>query len=126
MEAAAPELSSPGRLAAPAWTEAIVRSFSFWRMRIGFTVVVLIILIAVIGPFVAPHAPGDIIARPYQHPSAGLPLGADYLGEDVLSRVSGAGAPWCGCRLRRRRSRSSAAEPSAWPRATAARGSTTP
>jgi peptide/nickel transport system permease protein len=87
VEAAAPELLSPGRLAAPAWTEAIVRSFSFWRMRIGFTIVVLIILIAIIGPFVAPHGPGDIIARPYQHPSAGLPLGADYLGEDVLSRV---------------------------------------
>jgi peptide/nickel transport system permease protein len=45
------------------------------------------VLVALLGPLVAPHAPNDLVGAPYQAPSGKAPLGTDYLGEDVLSRV---------------------------------------
>jgi peptide/nickel transport system permease protein len=52
---------------------------------------VAIILIAFIGPYLAPHGPGDIVGAPYQLPGGGALLGTDYLGEDVWSRVLAGG-----------------------------------
>jgi peptide/nickel transport system permease protein len=56
------------------------------RTRIGITTVALVVLIAIIGPWIAPHPPNAFVALPYSHPSHAAPLGADYLGRDVLSR----------------------------------------
>jgi peptide/nickel transport system permease protein len=46
-----------------------------------------VVALALIGPFLAPHAPTDFVGVPYAGPSKGAPLGADYLGFDVLSQV---------------------------------------
>lgn len=45
-------------------------------------------VIAVIGPWIAPHPPGEIVDYDFFGPlSAQFPLGTDYLGRDMLSRV---------------------------------------
>ncbi|OPX10172.1 ABC transporter permease [Mycobacterium sp. AT1] len=57
------------------------------RLVVGGVGTLLILLIALVGPFLAPHAASDIVGAPYQAPGPGYPLGTDYLGGDVLSRV---------------------------------------
>ncbi|WP_378949152.1 ABC transporter permease [Paracoccus sp. R86501] len=45
-------------------------------------------VVAVIGPWIAPHPPGQIVDYDFFGPlSAEYPLGTDYLGRDMLSRV---------------------------------------
>lgn len=56
------------------------------RTKIGLVLVGLLVAVALIGPFFAPHSPTEFVAIPYAHASSGLPLGADNLGRDVLSR----------------------------------------
>lgn len=58
------------------------------RGKVGFALVFLVVLVAGVGPFVAPHAPDEFTATPYAPPGGvnGL-LGGDALGRDVLSRV---------------------------------------
>src|SRR5580700_585832 len=57
---------------------------------IGLIIVVLAVIIAVIGPWIAPH-PGDIVAshllQRLKPPSAAFPFGTDNLGRDMFSRV---------------------------------------
>ena len=64
----------------------LVRSLRLWRTRIGALLVLLLVLVAVFGPLVAPHAPDAFVGPPYSSPGKGMPLGTDYLGRDVLSR----------------------------------------
>jgi peptide/nickel transport system permease protein len=61
------------------------RSYAAW---IGAAVVVFWIVMAAAGPFVAPYSAGKI-ASPDAFGSVSLsfPLGTDYLGRDMLSRV---------------------------------------
>jgi peptide/nickel transport system permease protein len=63
------------------------RSLRLWRTRIGAACVLLLVLIAIVGPFIAPHDPSQFITIPNSPPGgkAGV-LGTDYLGQDVLSR----------------------------------------
>jgi len=65
----------------------VTRSLRLWRTRIGASFVLLLVAVAVIGPFVAPHTPSEFVAIPNSPPGgdAGL-LGSDYLGQDVFSR----------------------------------------
>lgn len=63
-----------------------------WPARIGLAMIVVMFLIAFVGPFVAPHDPTEIIAVPFAPPGKGLPLGADFLGRDALSRFLHGGA----------------------------------
>jgi ABC-type dipeptide/oligopeptide/nickel transport system permease subunit len=46
-----------------------------------------IVGLAVFGPFVAPHSPVETIGLPSTPPASGAPLGTDFLGRDVLSRL---------------------------------------
>lgn len=68
------------------------------RTQIGLGLVIAIILIAVFGPLVAPHSPTEIVSRPYTDSSSAFPLGTDYLGRDVLTRVlyGGLSVVWMG------------------------------
>jgi peptide/nickel transport system permease protein len=55
---------------------------------IGLALVVFWLLVALIGPAAAPHGVGQIVAYEVFEPmSAQYPLGTDYLGRDMLSRV---------------------------------------
>jgi peptide/nickel transport system permease protein len=65
----------------------LARALRLWRTRIGAFLVLLLVLIAIVGPYVAPHGPSDFVAIPFTPPGgkAGI-LGSDYLGQDVFSR----------------------------------------
>jgi peptide/nickel transport system permease protein len=54
----------------------------------GLVLTILWLLIALFGPFIAPHGPGEVVDYDVFLPmSAEHPLGTDYLGRSVLSRV---------------------------------------
>jgi peptide/nickel transport system permease protein len=58
-----------------------------WSARIAAAVLLLLVVMVAIGPAVAPHAATALIGPPFAGPSSSSPLGTDYAGEDVLSRV---------------------------------------
>jgi peptide/nickel transport system permease protein len=64
-----------------------LRFLRFWTARVGLVLIALIVLTAAFGPLVAPHGPADIVAPAFSPPGKGIPLGSDFLGRDVLSRV---------------------------------------
>jgi peptide/nickel transport system permease protein len=68
-------------------TSLLRRSLRLWRTRIGVALVGLIVLLAIIGPYVAPYGPNTPVGAPNSDPSGKAVLGTDYLGQDVLSRV---------------------------------------
>lgn len=65
------------------------RSLRLWRTRIGLILVGALVLLAIIGPFVAPYGPSTPVPGmpPNSAPSGAAVLGTDYLGQDVLSRL---------------------------------------
>ena len=63
------------------------RSLRLWRTRIGVALVGLIVLISIIGPYIAPYGPSTPVGVPNATPGGKAALGTDYLGQDVLSRV---------------------------------------
>lgn len=50
-----------------------------------------VVLVALIGPLVAPNSPTAMISSPYAPAGPGLPFGADALGRDVFSRFLSGG-----------------------------------
>jgi len=54
---------------------------------VGGLLLAVVLVTAVLGPFVAPHAITDTVGPPGQPPSSAAPFGTDFLGRDVLSRV---------------------------------------
>jgi peptide/nickel transport system permease protein len=61
------------------------------RGRVGLALVVLVVLVAALGPTLAPHDPGAFVTSPFAPPSGTAPLGGDDLGRDVLSRLLAGG-----------------------------------
>jgi peptide/nickel transport system permease protein len=55
------------------------------RLVTGLVITVVIALLAVIGPWLAPYGENDIVGKPFT--TEGSWLGTDYLGQDVWSRV---------------------------------------
>jgi peptide/nickel transport system permease protein len=57
---------------------------------IGLIIVVFAVIVAILGPWIAPH-PGDVVAshllQRLKPPSAAFPFGTDNLGRDMFSRV---------------------------------------
>ena len=57
---------------------------------VGLVIVVVMVVIALIGPWIAPH-PGDVVAshllQRLKPPNAAFPFGTDNLGRDLFSRV---------------------------------------
>ena len=47
----------------------------------------LIVLLAIVGPYLAPYGPSTPVGAPNSDPGGKAVLGTDYLGQDVLSRV---------------------------------------
>jgi peptide/nickel transport system permease protein len=51
----------------------------------------VLVLLALIGPWLAPHSIAAPVGPPFSPPSGAAPLGTDFLGRDVLSRVLSGG-----------------------------------
>jgi peptide/nickel transport system permease protein len=65
-------------------------AFRFLRIRsgaIGLAVVVLVVAVALLGRYIAPHDPSAPVGAPLAGPSSTAHLGTDFLGRDVLSRL---------------------------------------
>src|SRR5262249_61799342 len=63
------------------------RSLRLWRTRIGVALPGCVVLLAIVGPYVAPYGPNTPVGVPNANPGGKAVLGTDYLGQDVLSRV---------------------------------------
>lgn len=61
------------------------------RGRIGALLLLLIILLAAVGPFVAPYASDKVVSITFAGPDSSYIFGTDGLGRDVLSRVLNGG-----------------------------------
>jgi len=91
----------PGSTAAPAvpavrvrrheWLAALGAAARTPRGATGLTLAGLVVAVAVAGPFLAPHGIADLVGPDLAKPSAHFPLGTDYLGRDLLSRVLAGG-----------------------------------
>ncbi|MBS1843213.1 MAG: ABC transporter permease [Actinobacteria bacterium] len=57
------------------------------RGVLGIIVLAFVLAVAFVGPFVAPHPIDVPVGPPGSGPIPGAPLGTDFLGRDVLSRV---------------------------------------
>lgn len=58
-----------------------------WRTRIGLTLVVLLVLVAAVGPFFARYSPTTFVGLPPNSAPGGKALfGTDHIGQDVWSR----------------------------------------
>jgi peptide/nickel transport system permease protein len=73
-----PSTSRPGGI--------LARAATFRRTQIGIGLVLLVAVLALFGPAIAPHGPTDFVGVPNSGPGASTPLGTDYLGQDVWSR----------------------------------------
>ncbi|WP_244198420.1 ATP-binding cassette domain-containing protein [Nocardia neocaledoniensis] len=63
-----------------------VRADSWWRWSVGAGVA-LVILLAVVGPLLAPYSAERAVGMPFAGPGGGAVLGTDRLGRDVLSHL---------------------------------------
>ena len=68
------------------WRRRLSRSRWILR-RVSFWVLLFAVVVAFVGPFVAPYSPTENLGLPYRTPSVHPPLGTDILGRDVFSRV---------------------------------------
>ncbi len=69
------------------WLDVLARTCPSRRGQVGLALVIPIVLIALLGPFVAPKSPTAFVGLPYAGPSSEAWLGTDGIGRDVLSRV---------------------------------------
>jgi peptide/nickel transport system permease protein len=67
------------------------RVLSTWTGRIGLLFILFVLFIALFGPLFAPHSPVQTVGIPGQPSSPGYPLGLDFEGRDVLSRLLSGG-----------------------------------
>ncbi|WP_030128891.1 ABC transporter permease [Pseudomonas sp. QTF5] len=61
---------------------------SSWLGLIGAAMCVIWVLVAIFGPWLAPHPVGQVVSdNVFDNLSAAYPFGTDYLGRDMLSRI---------------------------------------
>jgi peptide/nickel transport system permease protein len=74
----------PGRYRWPGTLWAVVRTP---RGGVGLGLALSVVLLAAIGPAIAPHPSTALLTLTFAKPSGQFPLGSDFLGRDLLSRV---------------------------------------
>ena len=79
-----------------ALTRATMRQ---WRSRIGLGIFLLIVLVALAGPLIAPHSSTAFVTAPNASSSLHGPFGGDSLGRDVWSRFLDGGRSILGMSL---------------------------
>ena len=68
------------------WLIVLRSALRLWRTRLGLAILVLIVLIALLGPAIAPHGQLAFVAPDNSGPSSHALFGTDTLGRDVWSR----------------------------------------
>ena len=84
MSAARP---GPDRIRRHQWLASAGAAVRTRRGATGLALAGFVVAVAVLGPLVAPDSPSALQTFPFGKPSGRFPLGADFLGRDVLSRV---------------------------------------
>jgi peptide/nickel transport system permease protein len=69
------------------WVSVLRAAARTPRGATGLALAGLVVAVAVVGPFVAPYSPDALVTDAFARPSPQFPLGGDFLGRDVLSRV---------------------------------------
>ena len=70
------------------WLTTIREAWRMGRTKIGVGIFAFIVLLAVVGPWIAPYSPTEFVALPFSPPDPPkMWLGSDYIGRDVLTRV---------------------------------------
>src|SRR3984885_16213079 len=79
------------------WLGILKRAVRTPRGYIGLTVAGLVVLIAIFGPWLAPHNPTQTVTETFGTPGGGNGLlGGDAIGRDVFSRVLAGGGTLLG------------------------------
>lgn len=93
MTTVASSMSAPARTAGTSNASKMLRrALGLARTRLGLVLSGTVILLVVIGPFLAPYDPNKMIGTPGSSPGNGMLFGADILGRDVFSRFLNGGA----------------------------------
>lgn len=79
MTAAAARIGRMGRPVRAAWRYPVT--------RVGAALTTAMVLLALAGPLLAPHASTEFVGAPFSPAGGDAPLGTDNLGRDVLSGV---------------------------------------
>lgn len=75
------------------WLVILKRATRSRRGAVGLSLAGFVVLLALIGPLIAPHSPtAPVTLFPFSKPTSAASLGSDVLGRDVLSRVLDGGA----------------------------------
>lgn len=73
------------------WASVLWTAARTPRGAVGLALASVVVLVAAIGPSVAPYSPDALVTLDFGKPSGHFLLGSDFLGRDVLSRVLGGG-----------------------------------
>jgi peptide/nickel transport system permease protein len=57
------------------------------KLMLGLSVEAVFVVLAIIGPYIAPYGPGKFVAPPHLHPSWHHLFGTTFFGEDVFSQM---------------------------------------
>jgi peptide/nickel transport system permease protein len=68
------------------WVALLRGAWRQGRTKVGFVLLVLVVGIALLGPFFAPYSPTEFVGNPFAPRTEHGPFGTDALGRDVLSR----------------------------------------
>ena len=88
---ARPNPARPERIHRHQWLAVLGPAARTPRGAIGLALAALVVVVAAIGPVVAQHSPDALVTLSFGKPSRQFPLGGDFLGRDVLSRVLNGG-----------------------------------
>jgi len=69
------------------WASMLWAAVRTQRGAIGLALTCVVGLVAVVGPLLIPHSPDALVTTEFARPSGSFPLGSDFLGRDLLSRV---------------------------------------
>ena len=73
------------------WAHLVGVTVRTKRGAVGLAVSGSVVLLAAVGPFIAPHSPDQPVTGSFAAPSSRYLLGSDQLGRDLLSRVLAGG-----------------------------------
>lgn len=81
-------LAAPTRRRPPsALVKTMRKALGLRRTQIGLALTAAVVILALVGPFLAPYEPSAFVSKPFAKPSAEFLLGTDVRGRDLLSRL---------------------------------------